>query len=354
MNKPKVVIIQSSIRNYRVPVFNELAKHVDLTLVFHKGDAPDNIEFTTKKVDIVKIKYLKNIHKFNVYSYIQNYDVAIVMLDPSYLTTLLLSKFRGKTSLIFWGIGVAAAYNMRYDACDKTANVLKKLISKADAALFYSDYPVKKYTDMGIATEKLFVANNTVEVLQVEEAEKTDILFVGSLYKAKKIFELLDNYNKAYIKNSNIPKLIVVGNGEEYTAVDEWIENNNLKNKVILTGEIFDEELLSKYFAKAIMCISPDQAGLSVLKSFGYGVPFVTHKDAITGGERFNIINNENGILFEDFDDIENIIIDSVENKEKYIIMGQNAKEHYYEKRTISDMVNGFLQAINYVCDKKK
>lgn len=46
-------------------------------------------------------------------------------------------------------------------------------------------------------------------------------------------------------------------------------------------GGVYNDEELVSYFEKAIICIFPDQAGLSVLKSIGYGVPYVMHKDAI-------------------------------------------------------------------------
>jgi len=100
------------------------------------------------------------------------------------------------------------------------------------------------------------------------------------------------------------------------------------------------------------MYISPDQAGLTVLQSFGYGVPFVTHKDAITGGERLNIVNGENGILFDSFDEITDIIKDCSQNPEKYIEMGKNAKKYYNENRTINHMVSGFIDAIDFVTGK--
>lgn len=101
-----------------------------------------------------------------------------------------------------------------------------------------------------------------------------------------------------------------------------------------------------------IVCISPDQAGLSVLKSFGYGVPFVTHRDAITGGERLNIENGVNGVLFDSFDEITEIIKDCAERPECYMEMGKSAKKYYDENRTVRQMVNGFLEAIEFVVNR--
>ncbi len=347
--KKKVLIIQSLIPHYRVPIFNEIAKSVDLTVVYDKGSEPVNVEFETRKIDVIHIKHIPRIHKKNLLHIAKKYDVVISMLDNSYLTTRLLCRFRGKTKLILWGIGVAAGYKMRFDSMPEMCETFCKMIHSADAALFYSQYPVEKYISMGIPKEKLFVANNTVNVLPSEDTTKDYILFVGSLYKAKKIFELLNCYKNAYDTCPDIPKLVVVGDGEERENILDWISKNRLEEQIILTGGVYDEKELSNIYSHAIMCISPDQAGLAVLQSFGYGVPFVTHKDAITGGERLNIINDENGILLESFEEISKIICDCAKNTDHYIEMGKNAKKFYDECRTVEHMVAGFKNAIAYV-----
>ena len=346
-NEKRVLIIQSVIPHYRVSVFNELSKHVDLTLMYDSGSVPENVNFSTKKVEIKKSRL--KIHKINILKYVKQFDVVIMTMNYSFLTTWLLSFLPIKTRVILWGIGVSADYKTRYDEKQKVAMRLLHFIKHTDATIFYAEYPVEKYAKLGIPKEKMFVANNTVEVLDIDEEERNSLVFVGTLYKQKKIFELLNSYYNAYLKNPSIPELVIVGDGAEFQAIKSWILEKELEEKITMTGAIFDEEKLSKYFAKALMCISPDQAGLSVLKSFGYGVPFITHKDAITGGERLNIINGENGVLFESFSEIETLILDYADDKKKYIDMGANAKRHYKEKRTIADMAKGFIDAIEYV-----
>jgi len=347
--KKKVIIIQSVIPHYRVPIFNELAKSVDLTVVYDKGNPPADVGFATEKIEVVRVRHLPKIHKKNLLWMTRKYDVVIAMLDNSYLTTRLLSRFRGKTKLILWGIGVSASYSMRYDSLPQYVSIYKKMIHTADAALFYSHYPVSKYESLGEKREKLFVANNTVRVLPIEEKRKEHILFVGSLYKAKKIFELLTCYKKAHDICSDVPNLVVIGDGDETESVKKWVQENGLDTKITLTGAIYDEKILSEYFSRAIICISPDQAGLTVLQSFGYGVPFATHKDAYTGGERLNIQSGENGVLFESFEEMTTLICDCAREKERFVEMGHNAKRFYDHNRTVQHMVSGFLDAIAFV-----
>lgn len=352
-NKRKVLVIQSAIPQYRVPVFNVLAESVDLTVVYDRGDVPADAVFRTRKVGVFNIKGKLFIHRRNLLRLAKKYDVVISMLDFSYVTTRLLCRFRRKAKLILWGIGVAASYNVRYDSIPEVAVNISEWLKKADAALFYSSYPVRKYADMGIPQEKLFVAENTVQVFQIAPRKKDLILFVGSLYKAKKIFELLNCYASACRENPSLPQLAVIGDGEDAAAVTAWVAEHRMQQKVILTGAVYDETVLSEYFSRAIVCISPDQAGLSVLKSFGYGVPFVTHKDAITGGERLNIIHGENGILLNNFEEMTAVIADCATCPGKYLQMGVNAKRFYDENRTVEQMAGGFLKAINFVLQKQ-
>lgn len=347
--KKKVLVIQSVIPHYRVPIFNELAKSVELTVVYDKGKPPADVAFATEKIEVIRVKHVPKIHKKNVLWMARKYDVVIAMLDNSYLTTRLLARCRGKTKFILWGIGVSASYSVRYDSLPQYVSIYKKMIHNADAALFYSQYPVSKYESLGEKREKLFVANNTVRVLAIEEKRREHILFVGSLYKAKKIFELLTCYKKAKDMCPDVPDLVIIGDGDEAGAVRSWVKENGLDAKITLTGAIYDEKILSEYFSRAIICISPDQAGLTVLQSFGYGVPFATHKDAFTGGERLNITSGENGVLLESFEEMTTLICDCAREIDHFVEMGNNAKRFYDNNRTVQHMVSGFLDAIAFV-----
>ena len=117
-------------------------------------------------------------------------------------------------------------------------------------------------------------------------------------------------------------------------------------------GAIYDDHEKANYFARAYACISPLQAGLSVLESMGYGVPFVTVKDAITGGESFNIHNNVDGVVMNSVEELSTVVADIFNNKRKYIEYGKNAKSFYDNNRTPQHMAAGLWRAIQYVLSK--
>ncbi len=347
-----VVIYQDKIMPYRVGIFNELSKKVSLTVVYYNDKLPSGIEFKTVKTSIKKIRGYTFLGKaFRKEA--RSADAVILPLTQGMINTRLNLKNK---KYIFWGIGVPAAYDCRFDGLGDN-DVLAKMSKKANCCLFYSSYPIEKYKRLGFDTSKMFVADNTVVIPKIELSEEKDsILFIGSLYPQKKIDELLKAYNESYKKNSSLPYLTIIGNGSMYSWCEEYCKENSLTDKVKLLGEVHDEEILKEYFAKALMCVSPDQAGLSVLKSMGYGVPYVTHKDAITGGEILNITDGVNGILYETPEELVEIISESGMNKEKFIEYGKKAYDYYWESRRPEVMVKGFTDAVEYVTfsDKNK
>ncbi len=355
----KVLIIQGEITEYRVPIFNELAKFVDLTVLYSEKELPNNIEFKTLKIPTKKVFGRIIFHKGKLKKICNNYDVVISMFNLNYFHNNQLAFGRRKYKLIYWGIGVSASLNKRYDEKKGFDFIRKYLIKKADAALFYSSYPVEKYSKMGVKKEKLFVAHNT---LYIDEDLNDDnpsisrdsILFLGTLYRQKRIDILFEQYNEAYLEEKNIPLLYVIGGGEMFNDLKLYIEENGLESKITMVGPVYSQEELSKYFSKSLGCFSIDQAGLSVLQSMGRGVPFITFKNAITGGEIFNIKHEVNGLLLDGVSEIKSVILDMNENPDRYLQMGIKAREYYVENRTVKHMVQGFLDAINYVMNTEK
>ncbi len=352
----RILLIQNGISNYRVPVYNLIAKHFDLTVLYSSGIVPSNVEFPVRHLGL----YTKGPFTFyekGLYALLKEYDVVIFPYDPlqiSIIWSILRLRVFEHIKFIPWGIGVAASYNVKYDAPRKSSKLNYYLAKYTDASIFYSDYPQKKYKAMGVNEDKLFVAHNTVAIWDINEDEyinsiKDCILFVGSLYRQKGVAVLLESYKNALIVNNNLLPLYIIGSGAEYDSIASWISENNMHHKVFLKGAIYDEKELATYFLKARACVSPNQAGLSVQKSMGYGVPFITKKDAVTGGEIFDVVNGKTGILYTEDSQLTEILLDIDRNPKKYKTMGGACREFYKKNRTIEVMAQGAIDAINYV-----
>lgn len=359
MNRPKVLLLQEDITNYRIPIYNLIGKEVDLTVAYTNTYAPhENINFSVLNLIVKRIgpiKYTPELSKIR-----KNYDVIIIIPHLKCINFWLLAFFKNGQKIISWSNGSRASYTTPFDFNRKielTDILYWNILKKCHANILYIKEAIPWLVKHGIKKETLFIANNTTDVYRnTAQYNRNIFLFVGTLYKKKGLDILLSSYSKLIRESTNIeiiPKLVIIGKGEEREELEQYVIENGIKDKVIFTGAIYDEKILSDYFAKAIMCISPNQAGLSVLKSFGYGVPFITNKKAITGGEIVNIKHEYNGILMNDSSELYNILLESVNNPMKFLKMGENAKKYYEEYATPQKMAQGVLNGIYYALDLK-
>lgn len=357
MNMKKVLFITGNLKHYRLPILDLIAldDNIDLT-VAHAGKEIAN-ECNFKEVIVSENKLGPfTTHSKDFFDYCNSFDVVVAMFYLQKLSLMqLLFNSKRKFKLVYWGIGVKASQKSKFDSFSVLNYLRYYIAKKSDAMIFYTEYAANKYLSQGVDKNKIFVMNNTVMVKHTifDDFKKDRLLFVGTLNKSKKIELLLTSYKRALEKNQSLASLDIVGGGYDYDFVKDWISKNNISDKIILHGAIYDELILEKMFKNSIACISPGQAGLSVLTSFGYGVPFITANDAITGGERLNIKDNFTGILFDTEEELENILIDTVLNKDKFLKMGMNAKEFYESERSPQIMAKGFIDAVKYVTNLK-
>lgn len=354
MSKPKVLLIQEVVMEYRTPIYELINNEVELTVAYTTEN-----RITKSSFQIIRLPYIKIgsaiIHR-KVSKLLNQFDVVILMphLKFVWLNHIVFVKTRYK--IVTWDIGVHVTYDRRYDLSKSPSfldRIFENIQDHADACIFYMPEPIaywKKYKN--IDTNKYFVAHNTVKIESFQTLpsfdERNSFLFIGTLYAQKGIGELIEAYAKAKAKVSNMPILNIIGKGPEKDYIENKIKALGLGGQVILCGSIYDEKLLKDYFFKSILCISPNQAGLSVLKSFGYGVPFVTHTDAITGGERLNIVNGENGIFYDTMEELVDILTDAAENPSRFEKMSENARAYYVNHAQPEKMARGVLDAINY------
>lgn len=358
MRKPKLLILTNSIPEYRLPIYNKIAKSFDLTIAyFGKSATNQNVDFKEIKLKAKRLFYFI-LFEENISKLASKYDAVIAWNNLRTLQYIRLGFQKNrKFALTYWNIGVSASYNKEFDKDRRFEKIQFWMWNKADSLVFYTDYPIKRYVeDGGFIGEKLFVANNTVEIkerIQIPSIKK-HFLFVGTLYKEKKIYDLLEAYLTANDKNNNLQPLVIIGNGEERPNIENWIEQNHLKEKITLTGAVFDQNLLKSYYQDAIACISPGQAGLTVMNSMAYGVLFVTSKNAITGGEIFNITNDVNGIIYDGLiSSLSEIILDLSIDNEKVLRLSTNAQNYYFTKGSIENMVKGLTDSVNYALVKR-
>ncbi len=358
MNNPKILFIHDTLSSYNDEIYAMMNMKANIT---HAYVDKNELSHTSYKAFLFPHWRIGPfiIHR-HFRKIINQYDIVIINAHLRSLRIVILPFMPHKPKLISWSIGLHVTYKKKYDLekkPDLADRVFQSIQNHCDACIFYMPQPIeywKKYSN--IDERKYFVAHNTVKVADFDELppiyKRDKYLFVGTLYQAKGLGELIEAYAQAKQRQNEIPKLYIVGKGPEEALIRSIIKEKELEDDVVLTGAIYDEKVLKNYFLTALVCISPKQAGLSVQKSLGYGVPFVTRTDAITGGERLDVIDKENGFYYKTVEELADIIVDVAENPVMIDKMSRNARAYYLNYASPEKMVEGAMAAINYVASK--
>lgn len=343
--KLRVLIGYNYILHYRLPLFNRLAERYDLT-VLHSGKQMRGREekFTEIIVPVYKVGPLHMQPDFIRESKSTKYDVVIALFDVAWISTLISFLIRNKNKkYILWGAWITGS---------RLANMLRLRLTKmANANIFYTHEARHDFENRGIVKEKMYVANNTFDVGEQIQSYlnpiKDCILFVGSLDKRKQLDVLGIAFKRIIPEIPENIKLLIIGDGRERDNIVTFYESLKIGDRVEIIGAINNNELLRDYYRRAIASVSFGQAGLSVLQSLGYGVPFITKKNAISGGEITNIKHLKNGILCEDSTDDLAIYLTKVCNDLAFAReLGLNAFNYYKLYCSMDNMAQGFIDAI--------
>ena len=357
---PRVLLLQEVLFQYRIPILEILRKRYDLEVAcVEKGPGLEDGGIPVRMLPSRRCMGLKLVR--NLDRLCRMYDAVIIQPHLSCPDFCLLPFRRNRRyRCLSWDIGIRASYRKKFSLeapMDLKDRLYKRVMSHCEANLFYMPQMKDLWVDRGLDPSSLFVAHNTVATLDIpfNAGERTSFLFVGSLYPEKRVDLLLDAYENAFVQAgepADFPVLDIVGGGSEEATLIRQAGNLRSGRRVGFHHSVFDEATLGTLFSKAIFCVSPHQAGLSVLKSFAYGTPFVTRIDAITGGEILNIRDAENGILYPEDAMLVSILTDGYRNREKFLSMGRNAYAYYRREASPAVMAGGIADALE--CALKK
>lgn len=354
----KVLFLERVVLQYSVPFYNAMCEHMDVTVAYYMQDKTNN-ECKFKKIKL-ESNILGPFHiQKGVRKLAKQYDVVIMTSNLHAVSYVLLPFRKHNYKLLTWGIGFRASHTHPY-VVDRPHNLLDKLtldlMAKCDANVFYMPEAKLFWKNTSLDMRKVFIAPNTVEVANVEfvPERKKNIIFVGTLYKGKGVDCLLKCVKEAMDNVHKDLHVDIIGDGPCRKELEDLCGLLELNTRVTFHGAIYDSLKLSEFYSNAILCVSPYQAGLTVCTSMGNGVPFVTRKDAITGGELYHITDGENGIIYNKDEELITIIMDVMTNPSKFVEMGVKAKEYYENHATIEHMVKGFLDAIDFAYSEQQ
>ena len=167
---------------------------------------------------------------------------------------------------------------------------------------------------------------NTLKTKKIDDNFEFEnyILSIGRLTKQKNFQFLIKAYAHVKLEITNLPKLLIIGEGEERNYLTKKIRENNLENDVFLLGyknNIFQYLNKSLFF---ILSSDWEDPGF-VLVEAAASNKLILSSDVLSGPKEF-LCNKSSGFLYEkeSFKDFK--------NKIKHILNDINSKEIYFKR----------------------
>lgn len=358
----KVLIITNIPSPYRIDFFNELSKHIDLTVLFEKKKSDErDSRWCNKSNYNFKYFFLNGVRistdtafSIKVIKHIlMNKNSKILILNP--LTpTGIFSIAVLRIMRIKFMIETDGAY---FKPNQKFSNIIRRFVySKAEYVFSTSDVHDEYYIKLGVSNDKIirypFTSIRESEILespinikdQLKESlninEKIIILTVGQFIH-RKGFDILIKSSEYF--DENIGFYFIGGN---ITEIYNHFISKNKRNNIHFLDFMVKEDLY-KYYQAADLFILPtreDIWGLVVNEAMANGLPVITSDKCLAGTEL--VKNNVNGFLFksEDYNDLTSKINKIIEDNSFNEFSVQSLKRiHEY---TIEKMVETHLERL--------
>ena len=291
----KVLIVFNHPAPYKVAIFNELAKYVDLTVIFERTKAKDRpVEFYSNnkygfKALFITKGYVGNegnissLVKRYIKHHFREYD-HIIMNGYSHLAEIkaihYMKKHHIRFSLMING-GI-----IRDNESSFKKNYKTKLISSAD---FYLS-PSKKSDEYLIyyGAKKDRIHSYPYSNLSINEfvdkpidkgslREKLNLPVEGKIFiNASQFIDRKNNMELLSIFKDRKETLLLIGEGDELKKYNDFIVNNKIHNVIILPFKA--KEDLFQYFRACdgfISLAKEDIFGHTIIEALANGLPVI-------------------------------------------------------------------------------
>jgi len=323
--KKKLLIFHPALAPYRVDQFNYLSKLFDLEVVF----IFENVEYhkfdQSKLLSLLEFKYsflLKGlffkgrVFRFGIYKRIKSYNPDIIIgYEFSIITQYLI--LLNRLGLIHQKIGSTIDDSLeickhvqskgRFIARKISVNRLDFLIVMSNEVSFFYQKTFNININRIIVSpilqdpERLRKERTQLENVANQYSNKYDLLgkkvllFVGRFIPEKALLRFVNTIQNLLIEDNQLV-LVLIGNGEDKTAIEVLLKEKSLEKKVILPGR-YEGQYLNAWYLCASGFVLPstyEPFGAVVNEALIFGLKVFCSKYA---GSSY-LVNTEKGILF--------------------------------------------------------
>lgn len=244
---------------------------------------------------------------------LSSFDVLFVQGNPRVLSNVVLATVaRGlRRPVVIWGQAHTAGGG------GLTERLRLRWWRGFDHVLVYTDDEARWLRARGFTRQHVAGMNNGLDQRRLDEvaaswdgdrldgwraregiAGRTLVLSCARL-EPKNRFDLWLAAMPAVL--SRHPELLwcVIGDGPERAALEARARQLGVDGRIRWAGAIYDEQALAPWFLASRALVHPSGIGLTLLHAFGYGLPVVTHDEAVTQMPEFAaFVPGETGLLY--------------------------------------------------------
>ena len=317
---------------YDKPAF-ELDERVKIKYLNKKHIVPNKEKFkkawNNKKIisvfkeGLFALKVLR-LRKKNMVNYIKKSNSDIIISTRDIFNYWLSDFGKEKVLKIGW------EHNHFHDDYTYASNIVNSAKMLDYLVLVSSD--LQKYYNNELQKAKcscVYIPNSIDKIPDnVAELDNKRLVSVGRLSPEKGYLDLLKIYSQL-VKDYPDWKLYIIGDGEERSKLEKFIEIHDLKDKVTLHG-FQGKEYIDKILNKSsiyLMTSYTESFGIVLIEAMSHGVPCVAFDSA--EGAREIIQSGNNGYLVKNrnFDAYKLKVKSLIEKKEERIRIGKLARE---------------------------
>lgn len=376
----KIAIVTPMIAPYRITFFEKLSKLPNKELiVFHgikkKEDGrpafEGDLNFCSQQFSIKEIGFKKFSIKYysNLLSQIKNQSPDIIVLEGAVgiITNwqiIICSKFF-KSKIIIWTCGWQPSHSY---ILKKVKNFFLSIYFKSANKLIAYNTNAKNHALKFVTNEKkIQVALNSIETDHYHDnskltkiegeklrtnytSDKRIFLYVGGIFKDKKLDILIKSFSSLEKKYSNIA-LWIVGDGPDKTEIYNLSKQLEIKN-IVFWGRIIKD--VDKFFSAANFFVLPGVGGLALNQAMLWECPCIVSE--ADGTEDDLVIDSITGLRFEKGSS--KSLTEAMErflhmDNDKLELMKKKSQEKILHEANVNNMISIFETTFNEILDEQ-
>lgn len=205
-----------------------------------------------------KIGYGNRLKKFlNLFSFMKSVKKYYNKFNPDYIHTidfemLVVGSLLKKNAQLVYEVYDIKSFNNKLLNWIREKNEFFIIKHRVDGLIFASPYFNKYYknnkkkmiTLNNKPNNKLVLNNYTKYMMKYNQLSNNDIVigFIGTVRYKDVLLNLINS-----VKNKKNIKILIAGSGPDYEDINEYIENNHMEDKVIMTGRYEQNDLATIY-----------------------------------------------------------------------------------------------------------